>query len=106
MSHADDVLEHHGVKGMHWGVRKGTQRAGAVARQSRINANDRFIAKNQKMATRKILPAPKTAARNIKKLEKSNARLKAGHVHVVDILDRHSVILIKDIRKAVNDTKQ
>lgn len=100
MTKVEEILEHHGVKGMKWGV----SRAGSIAKASRVNANNRQISRWEKAATRKFFPAPKTAAVRIKDLKESNDRIQTGRLKVKDVLDIHSKIKIKDIRKAINDT--
>jgi isoaspartyl peptidase/L-asparaginase-like protein (Ntn-hydrolase superfamily) len=97
-----DSLEHHGTKGMKWGVR----RVGAVAKASRMNANDRHIAKAVKASKRHVLLRSNKAvySTRIRKLNESNSRLTKGKVKIQDILDIHSTIKLQDIKKAVVDS--
>ena len=47
---AEEFLEHYGIKGMHWGVRKGKSKTGVGrARGAVIDYNDRQVDKLQRM---------------------------------------------------------
>lgn len=101
----ENVLEHHGVKGQKWGVRRKASMAIAVGKTARLHANNRQIQRNIDAANRKFLPPKKQSVRNIKKLEASNERIKNGKIKVDDILSKKSTITITDILKAVHDVK-
>ena len=45
MGTVDDVLEHFGVRGMHWGRRKASSAAGAASEDARKAANSMLVAK-------------------------------------------------------------
>lgn len=49
----DDILEHHGIKGMHWGVRKDKLQKSTKRRAKRFQANKKVKAKRQDIASRR-----------------------------------------------------
>lgn len=49
----DDILEHHGIKGMHWGVRKAKAQKTLNRRSKRFQANKKIKAKRQDISSRR-----------------------------------------------------
>jgi hypothetical protein len=49
----DDILEHHGIKGMHWGSRKAKVQKTVKRRAKRFQANQKIKSKRQDIASRR-----------------------------------------------------
>lgn len=96
-----EFLEHFGVKGQKWGVRRGKSKTGVSrARGATIDRNDRMIANinaskagtKYKVSTKAVAAVigkeRQTANQNnmIRDLKAQNKRLKTGELHVADRL--------------------
>lgn len=97
-----EALQHYGVMGMKWGVRKGK----SVTGQSRFagaktQANDRMIRYRQKkldkVADTKYVIGRKHYQKEILRLEKSNERIKNGEMKARDILNVYSTVGLTDL---------
>lgn len=106
----DDALEHHGVKGMKWGVTNGRRPDGKLTRprQAVVNQNDKLIARGERKAAARALKG-KTAdnnarehrrASNLEELRAQNDRLKAGKLWSQDKMRIFNTVSLYDIINA------
>ena len=102
----DNLLMHFGVRGMHWGVRRGRKKTGLTRHRGSIVDRNERLKYDARMAlagkrhrisgtiARKIMGEQSFKRRinaNIKELNAQNRRLKEGKLTVEDRLDLMSV---------------
>ena len=89
MAQVDDILQHHGVKGMRWGVRKRTDSGGASARGEKRSAKKAAIRENQKEYNtnkRNTMLHPVLATKEqVKYVSKNPTALLGGTKHLKNI---------------------
>lgn len=113
----EDILAHFGVRGMHWGIRRGKKVTGVSRKTGAMidkNARQIHMIKGMKSGTdhkakaavgRAILGKERANRRwemNINELTAQNARLKSGHVMVRDRLARQ--LLVTPIDQIISRT--
>jgi hypothetical protein len=105
-------LAHHGVKGMHWGVRKA--RTGNIdketARLDRVaggggSVRDKALALNRAKLTKVVRKGGlrSEAARNSADLKAQRARLVAGKATMGDLLKAYGSVSLIDIARSTRD---
>lgn len=107
-----DNISHHGVKGMHWGVRKA--RTGNIdketARLDRVakgggSVRDKALALNSAKLTKVVRKGGlrSEAARNSADLKAQKQRLATGHATVKDVLKAYGSVSLVDVLRSRKD---
>jgi hypothetical protein len=105
-------LEHHGVKGMHWGVRKA--RTGNIdqetARLDRVakgggSLRDKAVALNSAKLTKVVRKGglKSEAARNSADLKAQKQRLATGKATMSDVLKAYGSVSVIDVVRSMKD---
>lgn len=105
-------LAHHGVKGMHWGVRKA--RTGNIDREtSRLDrvakgggsVRDKVVALNSAKLTKVVRRGGlrSEAARNSKDLKAQRERLATGKATMKDVLKAYGSVSVVDVIRSTRD---
>lgn len=110
----ESVIEHHGVKGMKWGVRRGNLKSrvrGAVKDNiHNRRASARAVAEGRArlsdhLSTPGLINRRKNAAKLVKDLDAREDRLRSGKGKVGDILSEIGRLGLSDLFLSYRDTR-